>query len=90
MANTNIYESMLQHFSLALTVFEIFTFQLRDLENVGQDRDVHCRTFAEGPFDGKCLTSYRMAVVMLAFFTVFLSKYPLEKFGLENLGQDYE
>ena len=40
-----------------------------------------------GAFDGKYLTSYRMAIVMFAFFSVYLSKYPLEKVDLKNLGQ---
>ena len=29
-----------EQFSLALTVFQIFTFQIRDLENVGQSHNV--------------------------------------------------
>ena len=45
---------MLEHFSLALTVFQIFTFKYRDLENVGQS---WCTTFAVAPYDGKYLIS---------------------------------
>ena len=40
MANINLYKVILEHFSLALTVFEIFTFQIRDLGYVGQGQDL--------------------------------------------------
>ena len=40
MENTNLYKLILEHFSLALIVFEILTFEIFDLEKVGQDHGV--------------------------------------------------
>ena len=46
-----------------------------------------CITFVEAPFDGKYLTSYMTAVVMIGFSENLLVKKSFEKFDFENLGQ---
>ena len=58
-------------------------FKIRDLNNVGKGRDVQrSTTFAVGLFDGT--NSYRMAIVMLVFSSVYLPKQSLSKFDIEN------
>ena len=77
-----------EHFSLTLTIFEIFTFQ-----NVWpwkcRYRSWH-RTIVV-TFDDKCSTSYLMAIVMFArFFTIYKLLTNQEKcpnFHLKNEGQ---
>ena len=76
-----------EHFSLALIIFEIFIFQ-NSWSGKCRSRS-GCTTFAVALFDDKCLTSYLIVIVMFAFFSVYLSKYRLEKFDLENLGQGH-
>ena len=39
MSNINLYKVILEHFSLALTVFQIH-FKFHDFDNVGQRHDV--------------------------------------------------
>ena len=52
-----------EDFSLALTIFKIFTFQ-----NVWPWKcKLRSRCFTAAPFDGKYMTSYLMAIVMFAF-----------------------
>ena len=64
-ANINHYKNYTWVFSLALTVFEIFTFQ-----NLWpwKYRSSWCTTFAVAPFDDKYLTSYLIAITIFAFF----------------------
>ena len=55
---------VLGHFSLALTIIEIFRFQ-----NVWSWKwwsRLWCTTFAVTPFNGKYITSYLIAIVMFA------------------------
>ena len=59
---------ILEHFSLALTAFEIFTFQNSSSEKY------RSRTFVMAPFDGKNLTSHLTAIVRFAFFYLLLMK----------------
>ena len=68
---------ILEHFSLAPSIFEIFTFQ-----NLWQRKcrlKLWCTTFAVPPFDGKYQTFYLMAIVMFAFFQRLLVKIAIWK-----------
>ena len=64
MANINLHKVILEHFSLALTVFEIFTFQNTwPWKYKSRSR---CTTFAVAPIDDKYWTSYSIAIVIFA------------------------
>ena len=71
MANVNLYKSHTWTCSLALTVFEIFTFKSVWPWKCGSRS--WCTTTVV-PFNGKYLTSYLMVIVMFAFSSVYLSK----------------
>ena len=61
---STVIKIIYEHFSPALNVFKIFTFQ-NSLPWNCRLRS-RCTAFAVAPFDGKCLTSYLMAIVMFA------------------------
>ena len=71
-----------EHFSLALTVYKIFSFQNCDRENVGQSHGVQ-----------HSMANTRLRnwwqIVMYVISSIYLSKWPREKFYLENLGQGH-
>ena len=69
-----------EHFSLALTVFEIFTFQ-NSWHWKCRSRSF-CTTFAVSPFDRIFLTSYLMAIVMFAVSNVYLSNSHLKRYKM--------
>ena len=66
MALSTTIKVIFEHFSLALTVFEIFTF--KNLSPWKYKSRLWHTTFAVAHFDGKYLTSYLMALIMNAFF----------------------
>ena len=84
MVNSNIYQSQNwalfagSHLFRHIHVSKFVTLKIRS-------RSL-CTTFEVAPFDGNYLTSYLMVIVMFVFLSLYLSKYPLEKFALENLG----
>ena len=74
---------LLEHFSQALTVFKIFTFQI---SWPGKCRSKSwCKKFATASYDGKYLTSWRMTIVIVAFF----QPIPNKKFDFENIGNGH-
>ena len=66
MANISLYKVTVEHFSLALTVFEIFTFH--DSWPWKCRSRSWCTAFAVVPYDCKNPTSYLMTIVKFAFF----------------------
>ena len=78
---------ILEHLSLDLTVFKILTFQNVWLWKCMSK--LWCTTFTVTPFDGQYMTSYMMAIVVIAFFQPIIVKQLLEKFDLECLGQGH-
>ena len=60
---------LLEHFSLALTVFKMFTFQI---SWPWKCRSKSWYTFAVAPYDGKCMTPYLMAIARVEFFQPIL------------------
>ena len=90
MVNINLYKSHTWvYFMLALTLFEIFTFQ--NLWPWKCKLMSWCTIFAVAPFDGKCPTSYLMAIVMLALSLsvckMLANLIKFQNFDLENEGQ---
>ena len=82
---------MLDHFSPALTVFQILTFQITwPSKYRSRSRYV---TFALTPFDGKYTTFYSMTTasfaLSLTIYEIFSNQIKFHKFYLENKGQDH-
>ena len=69
---------ILEHVSLAFTVSRYSHFKFRVLEYVGES---WCSTFAVAPYDGKYLTFYLMAIVMVEFLQMILVKIVNWKVG---------
>ena len=69
----------LEHFSLALTIFQIYIIWFPEIVWPWKYRSrSRCTTFALAPFDGKYLTSYLMAIVMFAPSPTNFAKYSLK------------
>ena len=76
MAIINVYKVMLEHFSLALAVFQIFETQIV-LPWKGRSRSRRT-TFAMAPYHVQYITSYLIAIVMFALsvnnFEIFVKQ----------------
>ena len=88
MANVNLYKDVLEHFPLALTVFQILNISFPEILWPLKYMLSWRRTlFALAPFDGKYLTSYLMAIVMFALSItiseIFATIIKWKRFDLE-------
>ena len=58
---------------VALTVFHILTFQICDVENIGQNHDIDLQhSQAVMPLDGKYMSSYLLEMVLFGSIAINL------------------